>query len=207
MRENAFCMVFHVKWISHHLSQNPTLVASDSGWIRRLVVRKIHLTWKTIQNAYLHHHGKSVIFCIGSMIWTLSILVHVCTLTLLPRSFTILVWLLCPCFFTIPVWLLCPRFFTIPVWLLCPRFFTIPVWLLCPRFFTIPVWLLCPRFFTIPVWPLCPCFFTIPVLPLCRRSFTIPVWPRTSKAKFLQYFFKLAGSTPNENSCQVIHSW
>ena len=33
-------------------SQNPTLVASDSGGILRLVVRKIHLTWKTIQNAY-----------------------------------------------------------------------------------------------------------------------------------------------------------
>ena len=26
MRENAFCMVFHVRWISHHSSPNPTLV-------------------------------------------------------------------------------------------------------------------------------------------------------------------------------------
>ena len=40
MRENACCMVFHVKWISHNSSPNPTLVASDSGGIRRLVVRK-----------------------------------------------------------------------------------------------------------------------------------------------------------------------
>ena len=53
MRENAFCMGFHVRWTSHRSSQNPTLVASDSGGIRRLVVRKIHLTWKTIQHAYL----------------------------------------------------------------------------------------------------------------------------------------------------------
>ena len=45
-------MVFHVRWISHHLSPNPTLVVySDEIW--RLVVRKSHLTWKTIQNAYV----------------------------------------------------------------------------------------------------------------------------------------------------------
>ena len=31
MRENAFCMVFHVRWISHHLSLNPTLVAPRLG--------------------------------------------------------------------------------------------------------------------------------------------------------------------------------
>ena len=55
VRESAFCMVFHVKWISHHLSPNPTLVASDSDGIRRLVVRKIHLTWKTIHNSYQLH--------------------------------------------------------------------------------------------------------------------------------------------------------
>ena len=30
----------------------PTSSLRDSGGIRRLVVRKIHLTWKTIQNAY-----------------------------------------------------------------------------------------------------------------------------------------------------------
>ena len=59
MRGNAFCMVFHVRWISHHSSPNPTLVASDSGRIRRLVVRKIHLTWKTIQNAY-HAQGCAI---------------------------------------------------------------------------------------------------------------------------------------------------
>ena len=28
VRKNAFCMVFHARWISHHLSQNPSLVAS-----------------------------------------------------------------------------------------------------------------------------------------------------------------------------------
>ena len=28
MRENAFCMVFHARWISHHSSSNPTLVAT-----------------------------------------------------------------------------------------------------------------------------------------------------------------------------------
>ena len=47
------CMVFLVRWNSHHLSPNPMLVASDSGGIRKLGVRIIHLTWKTIQNAYL----------------------------------------------------------------------------------------------------------------------------------------------------------
>ena len=31
MRENAFCMVFHVRWISHHSSPNPTLVATRLG--------------------------------------------------------------------------------------------------------------------------------------------------------------------------------
>ena len=31
MRENAFCMVFHVRWISHHSSTNPTLVATRLG--------------------------------------------------------------------------------------------------------------------------------------------------------------------------------
>ena len=31
MRENAFCMVFHVIWISHHSSLNPTLVATRLG--------------------------------------------------------------------------------------------------------------------------------------------------------------------------------
>ena len=31
MRENAFCMVFHVRWISHHSSSNPTLVATRLG--------------------------------------------------------------------------------------------------------------------------------------------------------------------------------
>ena len=31
MRENAFCMVFHVRWISHHSSPNPTLVAARLG--------------------------------------------------------------------------------------------------------------------------------------------------------------------------------
>ena len=45
MRE-ILCMVFHVRWIYHHGSPNPTLITSDSGGIRRLVVRKIHLTWK-----------------------------------------------------------------------------------------------------------------------------------------------------------------
>ena len=40
-RENAFCILFHVRWISHHLSPNSTL-----GEIRRLMVRKIYLTWK-----------------------------------------------------------------------------------------------------------------------------------------------------------------
>ena len=45
-------MGFHVKWISHHLSPNPNLFASDRGGIRRLVDIKIHLTWKTMQNAY-----------------------------------------------------------------------------------------------------------------------------------------------------------
>ena len=53
MKENVFCMVFHARWISHHLSPNPTLVASDSGGIQSRVVRNIHLTWQTIQNAYL----------------------------------------------------------------------------------------------------------------------------------------------------------
>ena len=33
------------------------LTASDSGGIRRLMVRKIHLTWKTIQNAYHTHRS------------------------------------------------------------------------------------------------------------------------------------------------------
>ena len=48
-------MVFHVRWISltTRSSPNRTLVTSDSGGIRMLVVRKIHLTWETIQNAYL----------------------------------------------------------------------------------------------------------------------------------------------------------
>ena len=31
MRENAFCMVFHARWISHHSSPNPTLVATRLG--------------------------------------------------------------------------------------------------------------------------------------------------------------------------------
>ena len=31
MRENAFCMVFHVRWISHYSSPNPTLVATRLG--------------------------------------------------------------------------------------------------------------------------------------------------------------------------------
>ena len=32
MREHAFCMVVHVRWISHHyLSPNPTLVATRLG--------------------------------------------------------------------------------------------------------------------------------------------------------------------------------
>ena len=56
MRENAFCMVFYVRWISHHSSQNPTLVGDS--W-----VRKIHLTWKTTQNAY--HPAWICIFYIG----------------------------------------------------------------------------------------------------------------------------------------------
>ena len=43
MRENAFFMVFHVS--ESHLR--------DSGGIRRLVVSKIHIAWKSIQNAYL----------------------------------------------------------------------------------------------------------------------------------------------------------
>ena len=30
MRENAFCMVFHARSISHHSSPNPTYVTSDS---------------------------------------------------------------------------------------------------------------------------------------------------------------------------------
>ena len=42
-------MVFHVRWISHHSSPNPRTIP-DSGGIRRLVVRKIHLTWKTMEN-------------------------------------------------------------------------------------------------------------------------------------------------------------
>ena len=37
-------MVFHVRWIFHH---------KRLGGIRRLVMRKIHLTSKTIQNAYI----------------------------------------------------------------------------------------------------------------------------------------------------------
>ena len=31
MRENASCMVFHVRWISHHSYPNPTLVATRLG--------------------------------------------------------------------------------------------------------------------------------------------------------------------------------
>ena len=31
MRENAFCMVFHRRWISHHSSPSPTLVATRLG--------------------------------------------------------------------------------------------------------------------------------------------------------------------------------
>ena len=42
MQEYAFCMVLHVKWISH-----------DQSGIRRFVVRKIHLAWKIIQNEYV----------------------------------------------------------------------------------------------------------------------------------------------------------
>ena len=42
-RENVFCMVFHVRWISHHSSPIPTFVASDSGGIHKFVVRIIHL--------------------------------------------------------------------------------------------------------------------------------------------------------------------
>ena len=54
-------MVFHVRWISHHSSPNLTFVARDSGGIQRLVVRKIHLTWKTIQNpSHMENHTKSI---------------------------------------------------------------------------------------------------------------------------------------------------
>ena len=53
---------------SHHLSQNPTLVASDSGGIRRLLVRKIHLAWKTMQNMCyfynFHDQSKCNVQCI-----------------------------------------------------------------------------------------------------------------------------------------------
>ena len=52
-------MVFYVRWIYRHSSPNPTLVASDSGGIRRLVVGKINLTWKTIQNAH-NPTGKNI---------------------------------------------------------------------------------------------------------------------------------------------------
>ena len=52
MRENVFYMVFHGRWISHHSSPNSTLVACDPRGTRRLAVRKIHLTCKTIQHVY-----------------------------------------------------------------------------------------------------------------------------------------------------------
>ena len=42
-------MVFHLRWISHHSSPITTLVARDFSEIRRIVVRKIHFTWKTMQ--------------------------------------------------------------------------------------------------------------------------------------------------------------
>ena len=49
----AFCMVFHVRWIFLTTSLRiPPESRSDEGGIRRRVVRKIHLTWKTIQNAF-----------------------------------------------------------------------------------------------------------------------------------------------------------
>ena len=41
----------HTRYIKE-IEMDSTLVLSDSGGIRRLVVRKIHLKWKTIQNAY-----------------------------------------------------------------------------------------------------------------------------------------------------------
>ena len=40
-------------FFSHHKHPNPARVACDEGAIRRrTMVREIHLTWKTIQNAF-----------------------------------------------------------------------------------------------------------------------------------------------------------
>ena len=41
---------------SHHESPNPARVACDWGEISETIRLEIHLTWKTIQNAYLSNH-------------------------------------------------------------------------------------------------------------------------------------------------------
>ena len=45
---------------SHHESPNPTRVAKRRGWDSETSGEKIHLTWKTIQNAFSRIHYTSM---------------------------------------------------------------------------------------------------------------------------------------------------
>ena len=72
MRENAFCMIFHVRWISHHSSLNPTLVASDSETCEKSASHMENHT-KCISSQYLLEHLLMLFLCKKLMILYLAI--------------------------------------------------------------------------------------------------------------------------------------